>query len=93
MTLQALSLVEKAEPIQVRFTLRLRDQRSKYVYARWNVKSTWIPTRASNGSRFMVTWTIFLEVGLLTHQNRETMTLRTLTNIDLFYFYHVGRPT
>jgi hypothetical protein len=25
-TLQALSLVEKAEPVQVRFTLRLRDQ-------------------------------------------------------------------
>jgi hypothetical protein len=27
-TLQALSLVEKAEPVQVCFTLRLRDQRS-----------------------------------------------------------------
>ena len=27
-TLQALSLVEKTEPVQVRFTLRLRDQRS-----------------------------------------------------------------
>ena len=27
------------------------------------------------------------EVGLT--QNRETMTLRTLTTIDLFYFYHV----
>ena len=27
-TLQALSLLEKAEPVQVRFTLRLRDQRS-----------------------------------------------------------------
>ena len=36
----------------------------------------------------MVTWTIFknhlLEVGLA--QNRETMTLRMLTIIDLFYF-------
>ena len=36
----------------------------------------------------MVTWTIFknhlLEVGLT--QNRETMTLRTLTTVDLFYF-------
>ena len=42
---------------------------------------------ASNGSCFMVTWTIFknhlLEVGLT--QNRETMTLRTLTTVDLFY--------
>ena len=27
-TLQALSLVEKVEPVQVHFTLRLRDQRS-----------------------------------------------------------------
>jgi hypothetical protein len=27
-TLQALSLAEKAEPVQVRFTLRLRDQQS-----------------------------------------------------------------
>jgi hypothetical protein len=26
-TLQALSLVEEAKPVQVRFTLRLRDQR------------------------------------------------------------------
>ena len=34
-TLQALSLVENAEPVQVRFTLRLRDRRSMYVNARW----------------------------------------------------------
>jgi hypothetical protein len=43
---------------------------------------------ASNGSCFMVAWTIFknhlLEVGPT--QNRETVTLRTLTTIDLFYF-------
>ena len=32
--LQALSLVEM-EPVQVRFTLRLRDERSIYVNARW----------------------------------------------------------
>ena len=36
----------------------------------------------------MVTWTIFknhlLEVGLT--QNRETMALRTLIMVDLFYF-------
>ena len=42
---------------------------------------------ASNGSCFLVTWTIFknhlLEVGLT--QNQETMALRTLTTIDLFY--------
>ena len=44
---------------------------------------------ASNGSCFMVTWTIFdnhlLEVVDLT-QNRETMALRTLTSLDVFYF-------
>jgi hypothetical protein len=37
-TLQAPSLVEKAEPVQVRcFTIRLRDQRSIFIYvnARW----------------------------------------------------------
>ena len=43
---------------------------------------------ASNGSCFMVTWIVFknhlLEVDLT--QNRETMTLRTLTTVDLFYF-------
>jgi hypothetical protein len=42
---------------------------------------------ALNGSRFMVTSTIFknhlLEFGL--SQIRETMTLRTLTTVALFY--------
>ena len=42
---------------------------------------------ASHGSYFMVTWIIFknhlLEVGLT--QNQETMALRTLTTVDLFY--------
>jgi hypothetical protein len=42
---------------------------------------------ASNGSCFMVTWTIFknylLEVGLT--QNWETMALQMLTTVDLFY--------
>ena len=49
---------------------------------------------ASNGSCFMVTWTIFknhlLEVGLT--QNRETMALRMLTTIDLFYFIMCEDP-
>ena len=43
---------------------------------------------ASNGSCFMVTWTTFkihlLEVGLT--QTRETMALRMLTTVGLFYF-------
>ena len=37
-----LSLVGKAEPVQVRFTLRLRDQWSKC--GKMDVKSTWIHT-------------------------------------------------
>jgi hypothetical protein len=49
---------------------------------------------ASNGSCFMVTWTLFknhlLEVGL--PQNRETMALRTLTIIDLSYFIMCEDP-
>ena len=44
---------------------------------------------ASNGSCFIITWTIsknhFLKVGLI--ENRETMALQTLTTIDLFYWF------
>ena len=49
---------------------------------------------ASNGSCFMVNWIIFknhlLEVGLT--QNRETMALRMLTTVDLFYFIMCEDP-
>src|ERR1700737_5532256 len=59
---------------------------TEYVNARWDVKSTWIPTwrlldhvSCSLGSCFMLTWTIFknrlLEVGPT--QKMETMALRT----------------
>ena len=78
--LQALSLVEKAEPVQVRFTLHLRDQRSKWMQD--GCKFYMDSYMASNASCFMVTWTIFqnplLEVTLT--PNRENMALRTLTN-------------
>ena len=89
-TFQALSLVEKAEPVQVRyFTLCLRDQQSMWMQDGCKVYMDSYMT--STGSCFMVTWTIFknhlLEVGLI--QNWETMALRTLTTIDLFYFNHV----
>ena len=53
-----------------------------------DVKSTWISTWHLHGSCFMVTSIIFKnhlwEVGLT--QNRETMALRTLTTVGLFYF-------
>ena len=49
---------------------------------------------ASNGSCFMVTWTIFknglLEVGL--PQNRKIMAHRTFTTIGLFYFIMCEDP-
>ena len=84
-TLQALSLVEKAEPAQVCFTLRLRDQRSMWIQDGCIVYMD--SCMASNGSCFMVTWIIsknhLLKVGLT--QNQETMALWTLTTIDLFY--------
>ena len=54
--LQALSLVEKAEPVQVRFTLRWRDQRSTWMQNGCKVYMDSYMT--SNGSCFMVTWTI-----------------------------------
>jgi hypothetical protein len=58
------------------------------------VKSTWMSYVASNGSCFMVTWTIFknhlLKVGLT--QNRETMALQTLRTNDLFYFIMCEDP-
>ena len=85
-TLQALSLVEKAKPVQVRFTLRLRDQRSMWMQDGCKVYMD--SYMAPNGSCYMVTWIIFknhfLEVGLT--RNWETMALWTLTTIGLFYF-------
>ena len=49
---------------------------------------------ASNGSRSMVTWIVFnnhlLEAGLT--QNQETISLRTLATVDLFYFIMCENP-
>ena len=56
-TLHALSLVEKAGPVQVCITLRLRDQRSKWMQDGCKVYTNSYMT--SNGSCFMATWTIF----------------------------------
>ena len=86
MALQALSLVEKAELVPIRFKLHLRDQWSMWMQDGCKIcKDSYM---TSNGSCFMVTWTILknhlLEVGLT--QNWETMALRTLTTVDLFYF-------
>ena len=78
-------MVEKADPVQVCFTLHLRDQQS--ICMQDGCKVYMDPYMASNGSCLMVTWSIFkthlLEVGLT--QNRETMALRMLTTVHLFY--------
>jgi len=83
-TLQALSLVEKVEPVQVRFTLHFRDQGDMQMQDGYKVHMG--SCVASNEACFMVTWIIFknhlLEVGLT--QNWETMALRTLTTVILF---------
>ena len=85
-------MVENAEPIQVRFRLHLRDQQSMWMQNGCKVYMD--SYMALNGSCFMVTWIIFknhlLEVGLT--QNRETMALRTLTTVDLFYFIMCEDP-
>ena len=48
---------------------------------------------ASNGSCFMITWTIFKKKILLetslTQNQEKTMALRTLTAVDYVLFYHV----
>jgi len=91
-TFQVLSLVEKAEPVQFRFTICLRYQRSMWMQDGCKVYMD--SYMASNGSCFKVTWIIFknhlLEVGLT--QNQETMALWTLTTVDLFYFVMWENP-
>ena len=83
--LQAHSLVEKAELVQVCFTLRLRDQQSMWMQDGGKVYMD--SYMASNGWCFTVTWTIFknhpLEVGLT--QKREIMALQRLPTVDLLY--------
>ena len=85
-TLQALTSMERAELVQVHFTLCLRDQWSMWMQDGCKVYMDFY--MAPNGSCFMVTWNILknilLEVGLT--QNRETMAHQTLTTIGLFYF-------
>jgi hypothetical protein len=88
--LQAHSLVEKMELVQVHFTLHLRDQSNKWMQDGYKVYIDFY--MASNGSCFMVTWTIFtnhlLEVGLTQH-----MALQNLTTIDSLYFIMCENPT
>ena len=83
----------KVELVQVRFTLHSRDQRSKSMQDGCKVYIN--SYMASNGSCYMITWTIFqnhlLEVGLT--QNHEIMALRNLTTVDLLNLSCVGTLT
>ena len=76
-----------AEPVQVRYTLRLRDQRSMWMQDGCQVYMD--SNTASNGSCLMVTWTIFknhlLEVGL----NHDTPNAH---DCWFLLFYHVWGP-
>ena len=85
--LQALSL------LPIRFILCSRDQQSKWMHNGCKVYMD--SYMASNGSCFMITWTIFknkpLEVVLT--QDWETMALRNHITVDLLYkFCHVWGP-
>ena len=75
---------------QVRFTLHLKDQRSTWMQDGCKVYMD--SYMASNGSCFMVPWTVFknhlLEVGLI--QNQDIMALWTSTIIGLSYFIMWG---
>ena len=69
-SLRALSLVEKVELVQVRFTLRLRDQRSMWMQ---DGRKVYMDSyMASNGSCCMVTWATFKNHLLLGSRNTKT---------------------
>jgi hypothetical protein len=84
--LQALSLVENAETVQVQVSCHAWGT-DGVCECKMGVQVYMDSCMALNGSCFMVTWVIFenrlLEVSLT--WNRETMVLRTFTTVDLFY--------
>ena len=88
-TLQAISLVEKAELVQERFTLRSRDQRSKGMQDGCKVYMD--SYMASNGSCFMVTWTILNKTSLEGRPNTKLGDHGTLNDHSRWFihFYHV----
>ena len=88
-TLQALSLVEKGEPVRVCFTLRLRDQRNMWMQDGCKVYM------ASNGSCFMATWIFFQQSPLGGRPNTKLGDHGTLNahNHKLILLYQVWGPT
>ena len=78
--------MEKAELVQVHFTLGSRDQHSKWMQDGCKVYMD--SYMASNISCCMVMWTISIKPplgGRPNTKNRETTTLWMLTTVDLFY--------
>jgi hypothetical protein len=77
--------MEKAEPVQVRFTQRLRNHRSMWMQDGF---------KSPHGSLHVIKLDhvsqSLLEVGRI--QNRETVALWTLTTVDLFYCIMCGDP-
>ena len=86
------SLVVKAEAVQVRFTIHLMDQHSKWMQYGYNVYMDLYT--ASNGSCFMVTHAVFKNLLLkacLT-QNQEIIALLMPIPVDLFHFIMCEDP-
>ena len=92
-TLQALSLVEEVEPVQVRFTLRLRDSWSMWMQDGCKVcMDSYV---ASNGSCFMVTCVIFKKPPLGGRPNTKPGECGTLNTHNRWFILlcHVWGPT
>ena len=91
-TLQALSLMEKVEPVQVRFTLGLKDQRSMWMQNGCKVYMD--SYMALNGSCFMITWNTFEQPPLGGRSNTKLGDhgISNAHNGLFIIFYHVWRP-
>ena len=90
-TFQALSLVDKMKLVQVRFTLRLRDQRTMWMQED-GCKDYMDSHSASNASCFMVTWTILKNHLLGGRPNTKPMGDHDTPNAHnrwFILFYHV----
>ena len=94
--LQALSLVEKAEPVRVRLLHTMLEGPSEHENERWMESRRGLLHGIDQMN--YVSWSLgvfskpwhLLEVGLT--RNWETMSLRMLTAVGLFYFIMCEDP-
>ena len=89
-TLQALSLVEKAELVQVHFTLHLRDQRSMCMQDGCQVYMD--SYMASNGSCFVVTGLCSKTTSWRQVQHKTKRPWYSERSQSLILFYHAWGP-